>query len=74
MPVKTKAVPPFPRRRLFSEEEVLRYLGVSRSTLDGWVKAGHFPRPIRIGGPRTKKFWPIETIDAAIAALAGGAP
>lgn len=30
--------------------EVLRRIGVSRSTLYAWIKGGHFPSPIKLGG------------------------
>ena len=34
--------------------EVLRMLGVSRSTLWRWIRIGDFPAPVRLGGPRTR--------------------
>ena len=29
--------------------EVLRVLGVAKSTLWRWCQSGHFPRPVRLG-------------------------
>jgi predicted DNA-binding transcriptional regulator AlpA len=33
---------------LMSRRDVLALLRVSRTTLDDWIRAGHFPRPIQL--------------------------
>jgi prophage regulatory protein len=35
--------------RVLRRREVERRVGHSRSTLYGWIAAGEFPRPVRIG-------------------------
>jgi prophage regulatory protein len=38
-----------PPERLIRQPEVLRRVGISKSTLWDWIKADRFPRPVRIG-------------------------
>ena len=37
-------------RKYISQSEVLEWLGVSRQTLQLWIRAGKFPRRVRLGG------------------------
>ena len=46
--------------RLFREKDVLKIVGVSRSTLYRWIQSNEFPAPVRIG-PRTK-VWPEDKL------------
>ena len=39
----------FEDRQLFRLIQVLRLLGLSKSTLYQFIQAGYFPRPVRIG-------------------------
>lgn len=36
-------------QKLIPRSEVLEWLGVSRQTVDAWVKRGRFPPPVRFG-------------------------
>ncbi|APB32801.1 hypothetical protein GlitD10_0489 [Gloeomargarita lithophora Alchichica-D10] len=45
--------------------EVLKRLGISKSTLQRWVEAGHFPRPMQIG-PRAVA-WPESDLTVFLA-------
>jgi prophage regulatory protein len=38
-----------PPERLIRQPEVLRRVGISKSTLWDWIKADRFPRPVRLG-------------------------
>ena len=40
--------------KILREAEVLKMLGISRSTLKRWVKSGDFPRPFRLGPPGSR--------------------
>jgi prophage regulatory protein len=44
-----------------SAEEITKKLGISRKTLDNWVKKGLFPSPIKIG---RRIFWKESEIEA----------
>ena len=35
--------------RLVKLPEVLHLCGISRSTMNRWIKSGHFPPPVQIG-------------------------
>lgn len=37
-------------RSMIRINDILRRLGIARSTLYEWVEAGEFPRPVNIGG------------------------
>lgn len=39
-----------PGRRIFRKKEVSQWLSVFLSAVDLWVKNGHFPQPIALGG------------------------
>jgi predicted DNA-binding transcriptional regulator AlpA len=52
MPPAPSTAPPL---RLYCARKLCQMLGVSRSTLDDWVKRGLFPSPLRPGGG--KRFW-----------------
>lgn len=36
-------------KKLLRREELAKLLGVSLSTINRWVKAGKFPKPIKLG-------------------------
>ena len=55
----TAAEPPKLPSRMVPRPEVCRMFGVIPQTLDNWVKAGRFPRPIKLGN---RVFWPIEDL------------
>lgn len=52
---------PAPRPRHLRTEELLTMLGVARSTLWKWRRAGLFPEPVTLG-PNVIA-WPVEAID-----------
>jgi prophage regulatory protein len=54
-------------RKLLSIRDVLQRVPVSRARLYQLVKAGAFPRQVRIGG---RAFWLEHELEAYIAALA----
>lgn len=43
-------------RRMITEKQVLDIIPVARSTLQTWVKAGTFPKPVPIGERRNAWF------------------
>jgi predicted DNA-binding transcriptional regulator AlpA len=60
-----------PVEALLHPNDLMRSFGISRTTLDKWVKAGHFPAPIEIGMPRrqgwaTRVAWLKSEVDAWI--------
>ncbi len=52
------------------KREILDALGVSGRTLDAWVRAGRFPKPIRFS--RKSQVWKLEEVRAALAKLQEG--
>ena len=42
------------RNRIMRLPEVLELTGLSKSTLYRRMKAGEFPQPVRLGGPRCR--------------------
>jgi predicted DNA-binding transcriptional regulator AlpA len=46
---------PTPSLRLYCARELCQQFGISRASLDHWVKTGLFPSPLRPGGG--KRFW-----------------
>jgi predicted DNA-binding transcriptional regulator AlpA len=52
--------------KFYSAEEIIGLLGISRKTLDNWIKEGHFPKPIKIG---RRIFWRKEIVDNYILEL-----
>lgn len=54
-----------PQGRLLRRWEVERLTGLPRSTIYAWIKAGLFPRPVRLG-PRAVA-WPEVDIAGWIA-------
>ena len=56
--------------RILREKEVLKLLGVSRTTLGRRVRDGAFPAPFRLGPRGTYvKGWRVEEIDQWLANL-----
>ena len=53
-------------QRIMRRPEVLETVGVSTSTLYGWMSSGFFPRPVRLG-PKAVG-WRSEDVQAWIAA------
>lgn len=51
------------RDELLSTEEVCQRFGITRTTLNNWIKKGEFPEPVFIG---TVKRWPTSLINARI--------
>lgn len=56
--------------RFYSEQQLLRRLPFSRTTLWRQCKRGNFPSPVKISPGRVG--WEAEAADAAIAAMIGG--
>lgn len=51
----------FPHR-LVTQKEVLRLIGIgSRETLSRWIRLGHFPAPILVGGGRLR--WVLAEVE-----------
>jgi len=48
---------------LLKIEQVLEMIPVTSRTIDRWIEAGEFPRPIKIGRTR---MWESAEIDVAI--------
>lgn len=61
------------QQRLMRRREVLAALGIGRSTLDDWVRAGKFPGQIKLGHSRLA-WWRSEEVAAWIADPAGWKP
>lgn len=58
--------------RLLSWREVIRITGRSRSALYADVKAGRFPRPVKVGrGFMARNYWKAEEVKAWRDALRG---
>ena len=57
-----EATTPRQKERLMRLPEVLRLVGVSRSTLYRWVKAGRFPPPVLLG-PRAVAWWASQVYE-----------
>ncbi|HCB1239863.1 MULTISPECIES: helix-turn-helix transcriptional regulator [Klebsiella] len=53
--------------QLISKIDVLKLYPVSRATLDRQVKAGIFPKPLRIGARRVA--WRLEDVETHIEKL-----
>ena len=41
-------------KRILRIKEVKEIAGVSRATIDRWVKKGSFPKSVKLGGPNTR--------------------
>jgi predicted DNA-binding transcriptional regulator AlpA len=53
--------------------QVAKLLGCSPKSVRNWVKSGILPAPIRLGtGPRARKRWTRDSIDAAMQQRAEG--
>lgn len=52
--------------KILREKEVMGILGVSRDTLNRWVKNKSFPSPIQLGS--RSKGWPKQVVDEWLAA------
>ena len=63
--------PTEPAKRFYSAPELAQILRISTATLDNWIKSGAIPAPVRPGGPRSKRFWPREQIEALVAKMNG---
>ena len=56
--------------RLMRTPEVLKLLGVHRSTLWKYVKRGAFPAPVHIGGPDSRMIaWNSDTVQEWLSGL-----
>lgn len=53
------------RTRLIRLAEVMRRVGLGRSTIYRWMGEGRFPKPVKLGAHMVA--WPEDTIDAWIA-------
>lgn len=51
-------------KRTYRIADLITNLGVSRTTIWRWVRAGILPPPIRLG---STPIWPAEVIDALLA-------
>ncbi|WP_257264663.1 AlpA family transcriptional regulator [Endozoicomonas sp. ONNA2] len=51
------------RDELLTMDEVCKRFGITRTTLNNWIKQGEFPEPVVIG---TIKRWPTSLINARI--------
>ena len=59
-----------PAIRLLDKDEVLAVVGVSYTTLWGWMVAGRFPKPRVAGGhAKSKSLWRSDEIAAWLDAL-----
>ena len=56
--------------RVVSTSEVVELLGVGRSTLARWRRAGDFPEPVQLGPHRVG--WRISTIEGWLTAREKG--
>jgi predicted DNA-binding transcriptional regulator AlpA len=64
-----------PEDRLVSPFEAARLLGVSRATLDRWVRAGRIPRPVRIGpAPNGRVGHSLKALNEVMRGDGGPAP
>ena len=45
---------------LLTKGDVTRIVGISPRTLENWVAAGKFPRPLRLNGQRLARFRPED--------------
>ncbi len=52
---------PIVPRHLLREKHITQTYNFSKSTLWRWVKAGHFPAPVKIG---RSAFWTAEAVAA----------
>jgi predicted DNA-binding transcriptional regulator AlpA len=67
-------LPATPARRLYSSRDILRILGISHSTLDALIAQGVLPTPVRLNGPRGRRYWTVESIERRLAELSRGQP
>jgi hypothetical protein len=58
-----------PTKRYYSATDLRHLLGVSDYTLDKWLAAGVLPKPVRPGGERGKRMWPVEMVDKCLAEM-----
>jgi predicted DNA-binding transcriptional regulator AlpA len=65
MPVTTKVKP-------MTLEDVCEAFGVSRESIDNWLRAGGFPQPFRPGGPNGRPNWHPAVIERALLAARSG--
>lgn len=49
---KKKLYPFEDEERLLKLSEVCLWLGVAPSSVNNWIKAGHFPKPVVLGNPK----------------------
>lgn len=59
------------RPRYYSASDLKELLNVGPSAFEEWVAKGRLPAPVRPGGPRGKRLWPVEVIDKMLAELEG---
>lgn len=59
--VPVMSEPAFDEIRLLKLRQVAEVLGVAPDTINGWVRRGHFPRPIQ-ARPGTPKMWRFTVV------------
>lgn len=57
--------------RYYTATELRDLLNISPSTLEKWIAKGHLPQPVRPGGPRGMRLWPVDVIERFVAELNG---
>jgi len=53
--------------QLISKNRVAALLAVHPQTVARWVRAGEFPKPLRVAGANTALRWRVSDVDAWIA-------
>jgi hypothetical protein len=59
------------KRAYYSATELRDILNISPSTFEDWLAKGRLPPAVRPGGPRGKRYWPVDVIDRYLAELDG---
>jgi hypothetical protein len=59
-------------QRYYTTADLRAILDISITTIDAWVMSGRLPQPVRPGGPRGKRYWPVEQIESLLAELNSG--
>jgi predicted DNA-binding transcriptional regulator AlpA len=55
--------------RFLTHAQVCQLVGITQSGLDDWVEIGKFPAPIRPGGVKGKRLYPVAAVEAFLAKL-----
>jgi len=51
-------------KRIFRLAEIVEIISVSKATIYRWIAQGSFPKPIKLGGPRSRSVgWKSTDID-----------